>query len=129
MPLAVTPVKNAEFDVAVQVHAALLGVTVTFAVPPAAPGDALLAASAYVQPLACVTVYVLPPAVIVPVRAGPVFAAMLKFTVPVPLPLAVSPVIQELAVVAVQAHPAVVLTENDPDEAPAPTEVLADESA
>jgi hypothetical protein len=46
VPLAVTPVRNAEFDAAVQAQLALLGVTVTLAVPPAAPGDALVADSA-----------------------------------------------------------------------------------
>jgi hypothetical protein len=43
---------NAEFDAAVHVHAELLGVTVTLAVPPAATDEALLAESEYVQPLA-----------------------------------------------------------------------------
>lgn len=40
------------------------------------------------QPLACVTVWSCPPIVIVPVRAGPVFAPTEKLTVPLPVPLA-----------------------------------------
>jgi hypothetical protein len=48
--------------------------------------------------------------------------------VPVPLPLAVTPVTHELVVEAVHAQPLVVLTENEPVDAPAATEALAVES-
>lgn len=68
---------KAELDVAVQAQLALLGVTVTLAVPPAAPADALVAESVYVQPLAWLMVYVCPPALIVAARAGPVLAPTL----------------------------------------------------
>lgn len=38
------------------------------------------------QPDTCVTVSVCPATVMVPMRCGPVFATMLKFTVPLPVP-------------------------------------------
>jgi hypothetical protein len=68
------------------------------------------------QPLACVTVKVCPATVIVPVRCGPVFAAIENCVVPLPLPLAPAViVIQAALLVAVHAHPVTVVTSTDPD--------------
>ena len=53
---------------------------------------------------------VFPPTVIVPVLSGPVFAATVKVTVPFPLPVPELIVIHDSLVVAVQAHPVVVVT-------------------
>ncbi len=53
---------------------------------------------------ACVTVYVCPPAVIVAVRAAPVFAATVTTTVPVPVPLAGATVAHAALLDAVQPH-------------------------
>lgn len=55
--------------------------------PPAAAISADEGEIANVQPLACVAVNVCPPAEIVAARAGPVFAAAVKLTVPFPEPL------------------------------------------
>jgi hypothetical protein len=55
------------------------------------------------HPLACVTVTVRPATVIVPLRAGPAFAATTKFTLPLPVPFGVTPVIQAALLAAV--HP------------------------
>jgi hypothetical protein len=64
-----------------------------------------------VQGAFCVTVKVRPAIVNVPVRAFPLFAATVNWTVPLPLPLAPDvTVIQDSPVVAVQAHPAAVVT-------------------
>jgi hypothetical protein len=57
------------------------------------------------------TVKVWPAIVSVPVRAAPPFAAMVKFTVPVPLPEAGALTVSHWALlVAVHAQPAVVVT-------------------
>lgn len=77
---------------------------------PAAPlaGTLVLAADkVYVQPDACVTVNVCPAIVNVPVRAVPGFAATVKLTVPLLVPLAPAvTVIHDALLAAVQAQPA-----------------------
>ena len=60
------------------------------------------------------TVKVCPPAVIVPVRSGPLLAATVNDTVPLPDPLL--PAVSEIhgtALLAVQAQPSAVCTSND----------------
>ena len=79
------------------IHAALLtadhvhevlAVTPTVKVPPAELADWLAGEMLKVQPAAAwVTVNVFPPAVILPVRVPPLFAATLYVTHPLPLPL------------------------------------------
>jgi hypothetical protein len=73
------PLPTVSHDVAlldaVHEHALFDGVTVTLPLPDPAPGLAVAEEIVYVQPLACVTVCVLPPSVITPVLAGPVLAA------------------------------------------------------
>jgi hypothetical protein len=74
-------------------------------------------------------VNVCPPIVIVPLRASPTFAPYEKLTVPEPVPLPVTPVIQGVVVLAVHGHNAfdiVMPTLEEP--APAPTDVLDDAS-
>ena len=62
-----------------------------------------------------------PATVIVPVRCGPVVAVTENCTTPAPEPLApVVIVIQELLLVAVQAHPVAVVTLTAPDPPLAP---------
>ena len=63
------------------------------------------------HPSACVTVNVWPATVSVPVRRGPVLAATVKFTAPLPVPVAgVTPVIQGALLAAVHEHPDVAAT-------------------
>jgi len=66
---------------------------------------------------ACVTVNVCPATVSVPVRElVPVFAAALKVTDPLPVPLAPAVTVSQVAVlVAVQVQPAAAVTAVDPD--------------
>lgn len=90
---------------AVQTQPAL-EVTLTVPLPAPTPKLALGGASEYEQPLAWLIVKVRPPAVIVPVRAIPLFGAAENVIVPLPLP---EPppltVIQEALLTAVQAQP------------------------
>ena len=67
--------------------------------------------SVKLHPSACVTVTVWPAIVSEPLRKGPVLAATVKFTEPLPVPLpGVTLVIQGAPLVAVQAHPGVAVT-------------------
>ena len=63
-------------------------VTATVPDPLVALVDCELGLIAKVHGAACVTVKACPATVSVPVRSAPVFAAMVKFTVPLPLPFA-----------------------------------------
>ena len=72
---------------------------------------------------ACVTVNVWPAMVSVPVRAGPVFAATVKFTVPLPVPDVTPSVSHAALLTAVHVHPAVVVTATG---VPAPPPLAAD---
>lgn len=66
----------------------------------------------------------------VPLRAGPVFAAAVNRTVPFPVPAAPSVTeIHGALLVAVQLQPAAVCTSNDPDPPFRGTFVLPDDSA
>jgi hypothetical protein len=100
------------------VHAQPVGiVTVIDPVPPAVATFCEVGAIVAVQTTpACVTVKVWPAAVSVPVReAVEVLAAMLKNTVPLPLPLAPAVIVSQAALLAaVQAHPAGIVTANEP---------------
>ncbi len=95
-------------------------VTVTGTDPPLLPifwGDGEIP---YEQPMLCVTVNVCPPAVIVPVRCGPVLAAAEYRTVAVPLPVAPAVTLSQFALLAAaQAQPASVRTSNVPVPPPA----------
>jgi hypothetical protein len=73
-----------------------------------------------VHPLACVTVAVWPAMVIVPLRIGPAFAATTKFTLPLPVPVGVTPVIQAalLAALHPQEKAAEMVTLSGPPPAP-----------
>src|SRR5437773_694354 len=74
------------FDVAVHAQPDAVSTWNVCPTAPAVGGVALDGLSWYVQPPACVTVKVFPPAVIVPTRCGPVLAATEYVTVPVPVP-------------------------------------------
>src|SRR5205814_1170960 len=102
--------------VAVQLHPAPV-VTVKDPVPPDDGSDCEIGESAYVHgAAACVTVNVCPPTVIVPVRAlVALLAATLNVTVPLSVPLGVPVTVTQLTpLVAVQLHPAPVVTVKDP---------------
>jgi hypothetical protein len=73
------------------------------------------------QPGDCVTVKTWPAIVSVPVRAGPVVAATVKPTVPLPDPAAVASEIQVTSLDAVHGQPAaaVTITAFEPPAAPA----------
>jgi hypothetical protein len=59
--------------------------------------------------------FVVPPTESVPLRAAPVFAATVKATVPLPLPVAPEEIVMKVAlVVAVHAHPVGAVTGTDP---------------
>jgi hypothetical protein len=76
----------------------------------------------YVHPLACEMRIVCPAIVAVPVRSGPVFAAMASATADGPLPDDVATVIHGTALDAVQVHaaPVTIDTAMVPAAAPAP---------
>jgi hypothetical protein len=73
---------------------------------------------------ACVTVYVCPAIVSVPVRCEPLgFAPMLKFVEPLPLPVApLVTVIHAALLVADHVQPVGVVTAEEPVVAPAPAD-------
>jgi hypothetical protein len=90
LPLPLWPsviVMKPAFDVAVQAHA-LGAVTLTECVPPSSSKLREDGSIAKVHSPAWFTVSVWPPTDKVPVRAGPVFAATVKATEPLPLPVA-----------------------------------------
>ncbi len=129
VPIAVTPVIRGVVVLAVHGHAPADMLMAAVLVQPTAAGDALLEGSVATHPFAWSTVNVCPPIVIVPLRASPTFAPNEKLTVPEPVPLPVTPVIQVVLVLAVHGHNAfdiVMPTLEEP--APAPTDVLADAS-
>ena len=114
------------------VHAHPVGaVTVVLPVPPPAPMDWLVGeiVSVHATP-ACVTVALLPPAVIDPLRdVVEVFAAALNETVPLPEPLAPAViVIHASVVVAVHAQPVGDVIVTVPDPPPTATACDAGES-
>jgi len=93
----------------------LLLETLTEPLPPAAGTFCPAADREYEQPFPCCTVNVWPPAVIAPLRGGPLFAATVKRTVPLPEPLAPDEmVIQGTAEDAVQPQPPAAWTLNVP---------------
>jgi len=101
---------------AVQAHP-VAAVTLTDPDPPLAGKLCEAGLMVNAQPLFCVTVKVCPATVIAPMRCGPVLAATVNWTVPLPLPLApLEMVIQAALLVAVHAQiaAAVTLTEADP---------------
>lgn len=81
-------------------------------VPPAPPIDTLVGCTENAHATAaCDTVNVWPAIVSVPIRAGPVFAATLKVTLPLPVPVAPDVmVIQDALLAAVQPQPAPAVT-------------------
>jgi hypothetical protein len=102
-------------------------VTPTVPEPPSPGRLVLVAESAYEQPPGWLTVKVCPAAVIVPVLAGPAFAAALNCTVPLPAPVAPAEIVSQAAsAVADHAQPLAVWTSKDPDPPPAGTDAFAD---
>ena len=91
---------------------------VTVTEPVAAAEDELLLVGlrATEQPLAWLTVKVWPAAVIVPLRAGPLFAVALQLTEPLPVPDAPDVTVSQdvLLLTAVQAQPALVVRLTEP---------------
>jgi hypothetical protein len=109
---------------AVQAHA-LPAVTPTLPVPPSPGTLAFDADREYEQPAAWLIVNVLPPAVIVALRAGPPFAAAVNLTVPLPDPVAPAEIVsQSASLFADHAQPLSPCTSNDPCPPPASTDVL-----
>jgi hypothetical protein len=79
--------------------------------PPAAGTVRLVGLIVTAQPLLCVTVNVWPPIVSVPVRSGPVFAAAVKVTLPLPVPPAPAVIVSQPSLLAaVQLQPAGAVT-------------------
>src|SRR5262245_57981011 len=87
--------------------------------PPAEVAFALELPSEAVQPEACEIAKVEPPATIEPERAGPVLAATVKATVPVPVPEAVTPVTKLLGDDAVHVHAGALIVIVNDDVVPA----------
>jgi hypothetical protein len=126
LPLPLAPlVIVIHVTLATAVHAQVLldAVTVTVLAPPAAATVWLERSSVYVHgggggAAAWDTVNVLPAAVIVPLRAAPVFAATENDTEPLPVPLLLpfDSVIHAALDAAVQTHvPTDAVTANNPD--------------
>src|SRR5574341_283269 len=100
---------------AVQAHPVAV-VTLTEPDPPLAGKLCEVGLMVNTQPLFCVTVKVRPAMVIVSIRCGPVLAATVNCTVPLPLPLApLEIVIHAALLIAVHAQPDTVVTLTEPD--------------
>ena len=90
-------------------------VTLTFVVPAAAGTDTCPGEIENEQFSACETVNVRPPMLSVPCRSGPLFAATVNPTEPLPVPLAPDVIdIQPALLVAVQPQPLPALTSTEP---------------
>ena len=90
-------------------------VTLTFVVPAAAGTDTWPGEIENGQFSACETVNVRPPMLSVPCRSGPLFAATVNPTEPLPVPLAPDAIdTQPALLVAVQAQPPPALTSTEP---------------
>lgn len=104
-------------------------VTLNPPTPPLGENVVLFVVKEKTQPLAWLTVYVCPPAVIVPDRAGPVLAATEKFTLPLPEPLLPAVMVIHVSFrTAVQLQAGMVLIENPPVPPAAPMFVFVVES-
>jgi hypothetical protein len=103
------------FSDAVQPHEPA-AVTVTVPLPPSFGNDADMGEMEKVQTNAsCVTVNVCPPIVSVPVRDDPLLAAIVKLTVPLPLPVGPAVIVSQLTPgAAVHAQPLPAVTVTDP---------------
>ena len=113
-------VMNASFDTAVHVQPAAVVTAMVGGVCASSSRELLVGVMEYVQPLACVTVCVCPPIVTVAVRTGPVFAATLRFTVPLAVPLAPAVIVSQFCEgVAVQLQPVAAVTVIDVAAPPA----------
>jgi hypothetical protein len=97
-------VSQLAFDVAVQGQLEELMVNATELEPPEEVAVALELAREAVQPEACEIANVDPPATIDPERAGPLLAATVNATLPVPVPDAVTPLTKLLGDEAVQVQ-------------------------
>jgi len=104
-----------------------VAVTATVEVVAAADGATWVGAIANAQLSPCETAKTCPAIVRLPDRAGPLFAAAVNATVPLPLPLAPDVIDSQPALlVAVQAHPLPAVTFTDPF--PPPIGALKDDS-
>jgi hypothetical protein len=103
---------HAAWLVAVHAHPAVVVTTTVGPAPAPEPDDALVGVIAYTQvPAAWFTLKGCPAIVSIPERAGPAFAATVKPTVPLPLPVAPDvTVIQVTWLVTLHAQPAVAVT-------------------
>ena len=113
LPLPLAPAVIVSHDVPpVAVHAQPLpAATLILAAPPAAGSERLGGVGTIEQPLLWVTMNDLSPIVSIPVRDPPVVAAAVYCTVPFPLPLAPEEMVSHgMLLVAVQAHPAALVT-------------------
>jgi hypothetical protein len=104
-PAPATVIQSTLLD-ALHVHPPVV-VTATFPVPPSAPVTYAVGLIVYEHPCDCVTLNVWPAIVTVPVRGGPVVAAISNVTAPVPVPFAGGRiVIQSESEAAVHVHSA-----------------------
>lgn len=95
--------------------------TETAPTPPSAGIVCEVGLSVNVQPLSCVTVTVRPATVTIPVRAGPVLAAKVRSTAPLPDPPALPAIaIHATVLAAVHAHDAAAVTSTRAPPPPAP---------
>src|SRR4051812_5831520 len=105
-------------------------VTPTAIVPPPLAMFCVDADSVNEQPASCVTVNVRSPAVIVPVRDGPLLAAAAYCTDPFPLPVDPAVTVSQLALLAaLQPHPSPERTSNLPEVPPDGADAVVGESA
>jgi hypothetical protein len=125
LPVPLAPavtVIHAALLAAVQGHVPAEAVTLTVPVDAVAAGLTEVGEIVYVQPFAWLIVKVLVPIVIVPLRAGPTFAATEYETVPLPFPVAPPvTVIHAALLVDVQVQPVVEVTLTLPVDAVAVT--------
>jgi hypothetical protein len=127
LPLAPAVTVNQPVSLLAAVHAQpVADVTVVDPVPPPATTDCDVGASENVHVAAAwFTVNVCPPIVIVPARVVPLgFAAALKLTLPVPLPVAPAVTVNQLVLLltAVHEQPVGVVTDVEPVPPPATTD-------
>jgi hypothetical protein len=107
----VSTVMNESFATAVHVQPAAVLTVIAGAVCASRSSEWLVGLSEYVQPLAWDTVWIWPAIVTVAVRSGPPFAATLRATVPLPVPVAPEVIVSQLCDdVAVQLQPAEAVT-------------------
>jgi hypothetical protein len=121
VPLAPVTVIHDGAPVVAHVQPPLV-VTVTDVDPPAAAGENVVGLMPKLQPADWLTVNETPATVSVAVRAAPVFASIVRLTVPLPVPVPPVTLIHDGTPETLHAHALEVVTVNDVDPPPAPAE-------